>query len=79
MSNTDNNWDALMAGVQAPVFVSDMETCMDVMFVAIDSVLHDDNLSDSERCSCAQVLTDMLVDMRRISSNLKQLNELENG
>lgn len=79
MSNTDNNWDALMAGVQAPVFVSDMETCMDVMFVAIDSVLHDDNLSDSERCSCAQVLTDIQRDMRTITRNLKQLNEAENG
>ena len=79
MSNTDNNWDALMAGVQAPIFVIDMETCMDAMSVAIDSVLHDEKLSDSERCSCAQVLTDIQRDMRTITRNLKQLNEAENG
>lgn len=68
-----------MDGVQKPIFVSDMETCMDEMSQAIDSVLHDDNLSDSERCSCAQVLTDIMSDMRTITRNLKQLNEAENG
>lgn len=79
MSNTDNNWDALMAGVQAPIFVSDMDVYADAVFLAMNSMLHDDDLLEQERCSCAQVLTDMLVDMRRISSNLKQLNEHENG
>lgn len=79
MSNTDNNWDALMAGVQAPIFASDMDVYADAVFLAMNSMLHDDDLLELERCSCAQVLTDMLVDMRRISSNLKQLNELENG
>ena len=79
MSNTDNNWDALMAGVQAPIFASDMDVYADAVFLAMNSMLHDYDLLEPERCSCAQVLTDMLVDMRRISSNLKQLNELENG
>ena len=79
MSNTDNNWDALMAGVQKPIFVSDMDVYADAVFLAMNSMLHDDDLLEQERCSCAQVLTDMLVDMRRISSNLKQLNEAENG
>lgn len=79
MSNTElDTWDMLMTGVQKPIFVSDMETCMDVMFQAIDSVLHDDGLTDSKRCSCAQVLTDILNDMRTITRNLKQLNDLEN-
>lgn len=79
MSNTDNNWDALMAGVQAPIFASDMDVYADAVFLAMNSMLHDDDLLEPERRSCAQVLTDMLVDMRRISSNLKQLNEHENG
>lgn len=68
-----------MDGVQKPIFVSDMETCMDVMSMAIGSVLHDDSLMDPERCSCAQVLTDIMSDMRTITRNLKQLNEAENG